>query len=99
MTPPIGLDDRTVGYFEYIKIQTSPVIPSERSESRNLGADLTADLNEMRRFLDALRLLEMTYCFLFSKPINHSFSLAGRRGGASRSESQINDCRWQSHRY
>ncbi len=63
MTPPIRLDDRIVGYFEYIKIQTSPVIPSERSESRNLGADLTVNLNEMRRFLDALRLLEMTYCF------------------------------------
>jgi hypothetical protein len=80
MTPPIRLDDRTVGYFEYIKIQTSPVIPSERSESRNLGADLTANLNEMRRFLDALRLLEMTYCFLFFETNQQLISISWSAG-------------------
>ena len=36
------------------------VIPSERSESRDLGTDLTANGKEMRRFLDSLRSLEMT---------------------------------------
>ena len=41
------------------------VIPTKRSAWRNLGTDLTAIFNEMRRFLDALRLLEMTK-FLYS---------------------------------
>ena len=36
-----------------------------RSESRDLGTDLTTNRNLMRRFLDALRLLEMTTSLYF----------------------------------
>ena len=36
------------------------VIPSERSESRDPGTELTANEDQMRRFLDSLRLLGMT---------------------------------------
>ena len=36
------------------------VIPTKRSAWRDLGTDLTAKVNEMRRFLDSLRSLEMT---------------------------------------
>ena len=38
---------------------TRCVILSEQSESKDLRTDLTAGLDEMRRFLDALRLLGM----------------------------------------
>ena len=53
------------------------VILSERSESKDLGTNLTVNDNEMRRFLDSLRSLEMTAlvktmasCF---KPISRIF--------------------------
>ena len=41
------------------------VIPSKRSASRDLGAKLTANGNEMRRSFDSLRSLRMTR-FLFA---------------------------------
>ena len=50
-----------------------PSCHPERSEtkSRDLGTDFTAKVDKMRRFLDSLRSLEMTYLVVLTNISNH----------------------------
>ena len=64
---------REIVVYGFERTKKERVILSERSESKDLRTDFTRNVNEMRRFLDSLRSLGMTYLFLRPK-LNNNFS-------------------------